>query len=243
MRHEKVAGFYNNIQQKFGTDYETERWFRTPITRSHFKMAHDAIMHALGRVTFTSCIELGPGAGTWTKVLLEKKPSATFTLLDISETMLGIAQQTLHDAKNVEFVVSDFLAYTPTRTYDLFFSSRALEYILDKQAAMKQIHTLLSKDGQGILITKNPRYWAYKLLGRKIPELHRNQITPKALVLLLEQAGFRVTSLRPATVTVPFFKSATLNTIAFFFLKHTWLPVIHRIFAESYIVHFVKYGD
>jgi ubiquinone/menaquinone biosynthesis C-methylase UbiE len=242
MKHEAIAGFYNNIEEKFGNDYEEKRWFRSPVTISHFKMATKAISRSLRGVSYERCFELGPGAGTWTKLLLTHEPKASYTLLDISETMLNMAKEALEGCRSVSFIVHDFLTYQPTDTYDLFFSSRALEYILDKEAAVKKMYTLLRPQGHAVVITKNPRYFAYTLLGRTIPEMHRNQITPHALAQLMRDAGFEVHAIRPATVTVPFCKSAFLNDIAFFFLKSTWSP-LHRILAESYIIHAERHGD
>jgi ubiquinone/menaquinone biosynthesis C-methylase UbiE len=244
MKHEAVADFYNDIKTKFGDDYESKRWFRSPVTESHFRMATKAISEVLSLIHFKKCLELGPGAGTWTKLLLSFEGDARYTLLDISETMLSIAKKNLEaEGEKIEFITSDFLLKDFTDSYDFFFSSRALEYILDKHTAVTKMYNLLDKGGEGVIITKNPRYWADKLFGREIPELHRNQVTPKALIKILRDVGFTVQILRPATMTVPFFKSARLNDIAFRLLRHSWIPFVHRIFTESYIVHFKKHGD
>jgi ubiquinone/menaquinone biosynthesis C-methylase UbiE len=244
MKHEAVASFYNDIQQKFGDDYESGRWFRSPVTRSHFKMATTAISEVVSECHFTKCLELGPGAGTWTKLLRTFAPSASYTLLDISDTMLSIAEKNLSaDSKNIEFVTSDFLAYETERTYDFFFSSRAIEYIVDKKTAVEKMYALLESEGEGVVITKNPRYWGDRLLGRKTPDLHKNQIAPSALTELLVEAGFTVELLRPVTMTVPFFKCAWLNDIAFALLHRSWFPILNSIFMESYIVHFKKHGN
>lgn len=244
MKHEHVADFYNDIQQKFGDDYESGRWFRSPVKRSHFKMATEAIGEVVSGIQFKSCFEFGPGAGTWTRLLRTVAPGAQYTLLDISDTMLSIAKKNLAtESETIEFVTSDFLTYETTKTYDFFFSSRAIEYIVDKQTAVTKIYTLLKDGGDGVVITKNPRYWGDRLLGRKIPDLHKNQIAPREFVALLKDAGFTVTLIRPATITVPFFKCAWLNDIAFRFLHHVWFPILNSIFMESYIVHFKKHGN
>ncbi len=244
MKHEAVASFYNDIQQKFGDDYESGRWFRSSVTRSHFKMATEAISEVVSQCKFTKCLELGPGAGTWTKLLRTFSPDAQYTLLDISDTMLSIARKNLSpDSEKIEFITSDFLAYETAKTYDFFFSSRAIEYIIDKKTAVEKMYRLLESEGEGIVITKNPRYWGDRLLGRATPDLHKNQIAPSAFVALLKDAGFIVTLIRPVTMTVPFFKCAWLNDIAFKLLHRSWFPILNSIFMESYIVHFKKHGN
>lgn len=242
MKHEAVADFYNQIKGKYGDDYESARWMRTPITRSHFRMATEAITDALRGATITRCFEVGPGAGTWTRLLLSIAPQAEYTLLDISETMLGIARKNLaaSNSAHIDFIVSDFTAYTPTQRYDFFFSSRAFEYIVDKKAAIEKIATLLPPGGRGVLITKNPRYWADRIFRRNRSALHQNQVSARVLTGLLVQAGFRVQFVRPATVTVPFFKSAFLNDCMYRVLKRGWITWIHGIFTESYLVAFQK---
>ncbi len=240
MKNEAIADFYNQIDQKFGSDYEKERWFRNPVTQSHFRMTTSALTDALKDISFKKCLEVGPGAGTWTKLLLLKEPNAQFTLLDISEKMLSMAKDNVGMRENVAYVTSDFLKYTEEDSNDLFFSSRAIEYFDDQGAAVLKIPSLMSGGGEGIIITKNPRYWAYKLLGRRIPEMHRTQISAARLKALLTESGLHVTSVRPATVTVPFFKSARLNDVAFKLLRTSWIPFIHSIFAESYLIRFHK---
>ncbi len=241
MKHEAVAVFYDQIQQKFGNDYESKRWFRSPVTRSHFKMATQAILRVVDSIAYTNCLELGPGAGTWTKLLLTKHPNAKYTVLDISKTMLDIARENLKEAGgDITYIQSDFSTYAEGGSYDFFFSSRALEYIVDKDEAIAKIHRILAPNGQGVIITKNPRYWADKLFMRTIPDLHKNQIAPGALTALLTEKGFTVKLVRPATVTFPLCKSARLNDVVFALLAHSWIAPIHRLFAESYIVHFKK---
>ncbi len=240
MKNEAIAEFYNSIDKKFGSDYEKERWFRSPITESHFKMTTRAITAALEGVTFKKVLEVGPGAGTWTKLLLKMNPEASFTLLDISEKMLSMAKENVGALPKVSYITKDFIQYESSEKSDLFFSSRAIEYFDDQKAAIGKLPLLLTDGGEGLIITKNPRYWAYTLFGREIPKMHRTQIPARRLASLLREAGFHVTSIRPATVTVPFFRSAALNDLAFAVLRNTWLPLIHSIFAESYLIRFHK---
>jgi ubiquinone/menaquinone biosynthesis C-methylase UbiE len=243
MKHEAVADFYNDIKEKFGDNYEDKRWFKSPVTRSHFKMMTEALSNALSGFNFKDCFELGPGAGTWTRLLRNLEPGAYLTLVDISDTMLGIAKKNLSTEEHIEYAVSDFLLYNADKTFDLFFSSRAIEYIVDKDAAVSKMSALLTDGGHGVVVTKNPRYWGDALLFREVPPLHKNQIKPSTLCALLQKHGLEVLSLRPATVTVPFCKSSVLNDIAFRLLKHSWISFIHPIFAESYVVHFRKHGS
>jgi trans-aconitate methyltransferase len=202
-------------------------------------MSAVAIGEMLKGAHFEHCLELGPGAGTWTRMLHEKEPEARLTLLDISETMLNMARRNLESiSPQIEFIVQDFTSFKPVKKYDLFFSSRAFEYIENKNVAVRNISEALINGGEGILITKYPRYWADALLGREVPKMHQGQISPSKLTALLGDVGIEVRSLRPATVTVPLFKSSRLNDIAYKLLRHFWFTPVHMFFTESYIIHF-----
>lgn len=290
MKSESVREIYNQqAQTKFGGDYEYRRWFSDELKKAGYQMTRESICyHFLGGNLFYDCLELGPGAGTWTKLFLEKYPEAEFDLVDISSEMLKLAKENLdkfinslchsegdspknlagkdsnellmgsfataqddgekkaQDDKrsvkfgNVRYFEADFLDFKPDKQYDLFFSSRAIEYITDKKAAVSKAAGLLKSGGKGFIITKTPKYFRAKLLGREIPKLHQGQIAPRKLEQLLSEAGFKNIEIYPATMSFPLFKSPKLNRMLFKLFYKFRLNFLSQFFSESYCAKFEK---
>ena len=70
-------------------EYEFNIWFTTPRLFLDYWMTHQVINYHLAKLKFNSCLELGPGPGTWTKLLFRHSPEADFDLVDISLHNLG----------------------------------------------------------------------------------------------------------------------------------------------------------
>jgi len=233
---------YNElVKDKYEGDYEYNRWFKDESLRAGYLMMEETFKRKQIKIgDYKDCLELGPGPGTWTKLLLEKNPKANYDLVDISSEMLNLAKKNLAQFSQLRFFESDFLVFNPDRFYDLFFSSRALEYLPDKERAVAKISELLVPGGRGFITTKTPRYFAYRLMGRKIPAMHQGQISPKELLKLLSSHGLKPLALFPVAVTVPFFHNPRLNWWAFKILSVLpWTP-LNLIFCESYGLIFIK---
>lgn len=244
MANEDVKTFYNDTMPgKFGDDYEHERWFKNPIQKAGYVLTKDAITrHVLSDESLNPVrvLELGPGAGTWTKLLLTRFPDAYFDLLDISKEMLARAQKAIGHMERVHTIESDVLLWGPEGKYDFFFSSRVLEYIDDKKKFCAKISSALNAGGRGFLITKMPHYERERFLGRRSSEFHEGQIAPGTLRDELLAAGFIDVDCYPVTISIPIFHSALLNlAVGKFFARFTIGP-ISMFFAESYCVLFRK---
>lgn len=235
--------FYNEVMPgKFGKDYEYERWHKNAIQEAGYVMTRDAIVrHVLGKDERQPIrvIELGPGAGTWSRMLLGRFPDAEFTLIDISSEMLDRAKHTLDalgERIHVHYVESDILEYADARQCDLFFSSRVLEYIPNKKAFAEKVAELLAPGGKGFVITKMPHYERDELLGRRAARFHTGQIQPHALAGLFEESGLVVTGVYPVTISIPLFHSAKLNALFGKLLARKPLSRFSGFFSESYCV-------
>lgn len=241
MDNDEVKDIYNKtVKDRVSGNYEYWRWFRSEIQKAGYDMTSASIKKHLGVVNFFNCLELGPGQGTWTKELIELCPAAIFDLVDISEEMLKLARRRFGDKKNIRYFQADFLGFTPDKKYDFFFSSRAVEYISNKDLMSKKILDLLSQGGRGFIITKTPKYLRNKLLGRVIPRLHQGQIQPKDLAKLLKKYGATKVEIYPVTMSFPFLRIPRLNKLLHrIFYKHK-LNFISKFFAESYCLKFLK---
>lgn len=244
MEHTAVKDFYNEkMPAKFGDDYEHKRWFSNPIQKAGYDLTKLAITrHVMSDETLhpKRVLELGPGAGTWTKLLIARFPHAHIDLVDISKEMLERARKAVGENANVRTIESDILEWTPEGEYQYFFSSRVLEYIHDKNAFCQKIFSALSPNASGFLITKMPHYERERFLGRKSSDLHQGQIAPTALRDALRTAGFIDVDCYPVTMSIPLLHSPRLNLLmGKFFGKYT-IDVFSMFFAESYCVVFRK---
>ena len=236
-----VAKKYNSlVGATLQGAYEENRWFRDPIQRAAYDMTRRSVERQALTVPFTRYFELGPGPGTWTKLFVAREPEASFTLVDISEEMIRAAQRALPPDARVTCLVRDFSEFATPQTYDLFFSSRAFEYLPDKAAAVKKIMALLAPGGRGFIITKTPKYWRDRLRGRNPSAFHRGQISPRRFRRLLRKCGARDVALYPVTVSVPWFNSPRLNLFVCRLLCRWRLNPFSQAVAESYGVRFKK---
>jgi SAM-dependent methyltransferase len=244
MENEAAKEFYNTVMpEKFGDDYEYTRWFKDSIRRAGYAQTKSAIeRHVLSREGLepTRILELGPGAGTWTRFLIERFPDTYIDLLDISSEMLARSRSTLGVNDKLNFIEADILKWTPEGTYDFFFSSRVLEYISDKRAFAKKVFESLAPGSNAFLITKMPHYERERFLGRKTSDFHHGQIAPVALKDTLHEAGFIDVDLFPVTVSVPLLRSAILNRLFGAILARWKLGPFGMFFTESYCVLFRK---
>ncbi len=237
--------FYDEtMPQKQGGDYEHARWRANPLLAAQYEMTADAVDRVVAPLARGAArvLEAGPGPGTWTKRLLAANAAAAYTLVDISREMIAQARRGLSGHANVTLVEGDFAALEPSEPFDFFFSSRAIEYMPDKEAAMRKVSELLRAGGRGALITKMPKPFFDRLRGRGLRSLHSAQIAPRALVRLLERSGLEVGAVRIATATVPLVGSASLNRWAYRILARLPFMFPLTLFAESYLVTFRKPG-
>jgi ubiquinone/menaquinone biosynthesis C-methylase UbiE len=231
------------MPEKFGADYEHGRWFADEIKRAGYVMTRDTIReHLLSDDTLspTSILELGPGAGTWSKVLAERFPSTPMTLVDISTEMLDRAKRALAGHEHVRYIRTDILDWTPDRAYDLFFSSRVIEYIDEKRALVEKVFDLLAPGGVGFLITKYPHYLRTRVLGRDVAPLHRGQIAPGRLAGFLRSTGFQHIEVFPAAMSLPVLRSPASNLALGRLFGSRHLGFLGSCCAESYAIRFQK---
>ncbi|MFI5260371.1 MAG: class I SAM-dependent methyltransferase [Candidatus Paceibacteria bacterium] len=235
--------FYNHVMpDKYGSDYESARWRANAFLSAQYQMMVDVLTRLVTPNVrqARSILEVGPGPGTWTKILLGANAEADYTLVDISKEMLGQAREGLSDRTNVLFVESDLLAFESSKEFDFFFSSRAIEYMPDKRRVCAKISSLLAPGAHGAIITKMPKSFFDWLRGRSNSGLHGAQVGPRVLIGFMRENGLVVEKKRIATTTVPLLNSAFLNTAAYRLLKHVPLFFPLSLFAESYIVIFHK---
>jgi len=239
MDTQEVRNFYNKDISR-SRNYEERRWFSSEISKAAYESTRLAILGCLRNVEFDKCLEVGPGHGTWTKALLKKSPKADYRLLDISSEMLSLLKKRFYGRKNIKFSESDFLEFETEEKYNFFFSSRAIEYMPEKEKVVQKIYDLLEEGGRAFVITKAPKYLRAKLLGRKISSFHSGQISPWELKKIVIKAGFKVLDIRSVTMSWPFWHSAYMNKMLNMICSKFRLNFISQFFSESYSIYFKK---
>jgi ubiquinone/menaquinone biosynthesis C-methylase UbiE len=223
--------------------YEERRWQTDPKVAEQARATQDFIKRiAIPLARNAHMItELGPGPGTWTRLLGEAAPKANFLLIDISGEMLRRAKTVLPETANVELLESEFLgASLPENKAELFFSSRALEYVEPKQLAVAHIVSHLIQGGEGVIITKTPKTLLNRLSGRKPSVLHSSQIRPSALRALFVEADCYNVRLHAVTFSVPIVRSAKLDRLVAIIFGRLPLNPLSAFLTESYAVTFTK---
>lgn len=244
MKPEEVKNIYDTaLREKYKGTYEQERWFSSPVAHAGFVMTKRAIECFIRSLSSSPkrYLEVGPGPGTWTKVFYERFGGNTaFDLVDISREMLNESKKTFSGQTNIRYFNTDFTEFTSDVMYDIFFSSRALEYFPNKDAFMERVAILLDKGGTGFVITKTPKYTRQKMLGENVPVFHGGQITPEEMRSLLVKHGFTNIHFYPVTFTFPVLRLAFLNKILGDIFERFPLNPASNFFSESYCVVFKK---
>jgi len=233
-------GYDKAIQgEKYQNDYEFNRWFVRDRNRAEYAMTYLAIKHSLKGISFNTCLEFGPGPGTWTRLLFRANPEARFDLVDISKEMKNQFRLEMRGGERVNYMVSDVMEYSVEQPYDLFFSSRMVEYLDDKVAFFKKLPNLVKVGGAGVILTKNPFHGVRK---SKKPA-HQGQISMPEMKSLLESNGFSDVRFHPVVIRLPIISRFTSAVSERIFHKHIDkepnLQAANRT-IESYLVTFKK---
>ena len=196
MSNEYAKDYYDSYLRDLDTDYKSARWFKTPATKLDFDQTTAVLQRALKGVSISSALEVGPGDGVWTDLLIPR--TQKLTLLDQSIEMINRAKERLSSVdKKIEYVNEDFLQYHPDKQHDLLFLIRCFEYFEDKELAAKTMADLLNTGGLVVIVTKNPEHARISEIHDK--DLHRGQIKRSDMEELLKKHGFVIEQILSAT--------------------------------------------
>ncbi len=243
LSNQNIKNFYDSKikSSKYQDNYEFNRWFSTPRLRLDYFMMHNSIQHHLKDVKFSFCLEIGPGPGTWTRALYRRNSKAVFDLVDISEEMKKQFLLEMRNQPNINYAIQDFHKYNLSRKYDLFFSSRAIEYSEDKKMFIEKVFNSLNKGGKGIIITKNPDFRAWRAEKDKRWQ-HKKKIYLESIKKLLESQGFKNIIAYPVIIRFPIIDRFSLVFSEMIYDRVCERPTAKSIyyFTESYLIKFEK---
>ena len=204
-----------------------------------YYIAHNSIQYHIKDVVFKSCLEIGPGPGTWTRLLYRENMNAFFDLVDISEEMFNQFKLEMREKENVHYNVADIFEFNLNKKYDLVFSSRAIEYFENKDDFLKKVFDSLSDNGTGIIITKNPEYGFRKNDKRW---QHSGQIGVDQFSEKLKNLGFKNIKIYPVIMRTPILDRFSLSTSEKIYKNVYNKEISKKILrlTESYLVKFSK---
>lgn len=128
------------------TEYDAQREFVIPQMREYYGAA---VWAAESPNPSPRILDVGAGTGLLSALLLDKYPTATLTLLDISEKMLAVARVRFKGRDNVRFFVGDYSEADLGGPYDLVCSALSIHHLErdGKRRLFCRIHDALVPDG------------------------------------------------------------------------------------------------
>lgn len=235
-----IRKFYDSKAKKVSSgNYEHFRWFSTKKKRKQYFFTKQSLLFHFRDLSFKDCLDVGCGPGTWTQILLQKYPSASFDCIDISKEMLYQFQSKLKRQNvktNIKIIVNSFLEQKFNKKYDFIFSSRCIEYISNKPKVINKMYDLLQESGRLIIVTSPPHPFVLfikKILGKKMNYYHTKRISVKQIKYLLEESGFINIKFYPILFSDFFLVP---SSFLFNWLYRKKWGILSKMFATSYVV-------
>jgi tRNA (cmo5U34)-methyltransferase len=137
------------LREKFSQgaeEYDRQRKHVIPCLEDLYQITSD-----LSRVENKKprILDLGAGTGLLTSYLYNRYPHGHFTLLDLSEEMLKIAQERFVNEQNFNYVVADYLKHDFDGFFDIVVSSLSIHHLKhqDKRFLYEKIYQHLNSGG------------------------------------------------------------------------------------------------
>jgi tRNA (cmo5U34)-methyltransferase len=120
-----------NIQTEFdnvATRYDEQRKKFIPCFDDFYECAVESLAF---EDKHPHILDLGAGTGLLSQMVLQKHPTATFDLIDLSENMLKVAKERFRGTANVNFKVGDYTRNPFEKDYDAIISSLSIHHLMD----------------------------------------------------------------------------------------------------------------
>jgi ubiquinone/menaquinone biosynthesis C-methylase UbiE len=167
--HSRVRSYFDEVAGGYQTASKGAVW---GILR---RREERALMRMAGQVAGRDVLELGCGAGYYTRVLLAAGARHVWAV-DLSERMLAQLPQ-----QGVTPLLADATAVEPGRKFDLLLSAGMLEFVPDPVAALHNAARLANSGARLAIL-----YPTASLLGRAYRRFHRGH---GLAIRLFDRAG------------------------------------------------------
>lgn len=238
MKRMKAVEDYYNDNTKDMEDYEHQRWFSRKASIHAYSQTKLAINNFLRNKRYDKIIEVGCGAGTWTKEI--SKYSSTVLGIEISENMLNFTRNIKSDS--IEFRVMDFMNIDESiyNNFDGLVAIRMLRFIGNLDTFLQKAISVIKPEGFCLIITINPSWIKRKIIGSQ-EDKHVN-ITlrnPISLKLKMIEYGFKDCQIRPAVIYMPPPLSPALKFYNWLYKsnKNRELSCLVSLLTESYAIY------
>ncbi len=139
---DQIIEQFNKIAQS----YDSERKALIPCFDDFYKIIVELADIKTGKIKI---LDIGAGTGLLTQFLLLKYPDAEYTLIDISDEMIGMAKKRFHGNKNIKYIIRDYVEHEFTEKFHIAVSSLSIHHLSDdeKEKLYKNIYNILEDDG------------------------------------------------------------------------------------------------
>jgi ubiquinone/menaquinone biosynthesis C-methylase UbiE len=140
-------------------------------------------------------LDIACGTGEFECMVLSENPVQQMVGVDISEEMLAIAQQKLHNS-NVSFQSGSASALPfSAQSFDVIVSASAFHYFDDPNAALAEVKRVLKPDGKVVILDWCKDFWLCRILDIALKwtdPAHQQCYTQRELHGFLTSAGFNI---------------------------------------------------
>ena len=152
----QVKRYFNAVAENYNDKSSKGIW---ELLRN---LESTAVIKAMNSIQGKKCLELGCGAGFYTKILAKGNPSL-LVAVDISENMLNElnipgVKRIRADIENIKFKVK----------FDRVFCAGAIEFLPDIKIFISNLKSILSVSGKAVLLLpkKGLFGWIYRVFHR-----------------------------------------------------------------------------
>lgn len=140
----------DRIQEQFdfvAREYDGQRKKFIPCFDDYYTTITDFLCRTVENPI--SILDLGAGTGLLTKLVYDRFPKSTYTLVDISNDMLEIARKRFAGCANVHFTAVDYTKSLPDGEFDLVTSALSIHHLSDgdKRDLYNGIYGILPDNG------------------------------------------------------------------------------------------------
>jgi len=236
--------------ERFAEEHPQSECYKSKIPGVKFlhKSRLNAILHLISKVVnlltdhsgYVKLIDVGCGDGYVLKAIIKNFPDFDLIGIDISETRLRRAKESLKSLPNVEFIRAD-AQKMPFRSgsFNIAVCTEVIEHVPNDVCLLQEIYRILDKEG--FLILTTPNLYTFETIFQKfvlkkevkisIPD-HLREYSWRELESKLRKARFNILSFSSIGFYIPyktlFFRSRLLTRMLFSFQR--LFPKMGRIF-------------
>ncbi|MFA4824302.1 MAG: methyltransferase domain-containing protein [Methanoregula sp.] len=163
--------FVEQIKRAFdatASRYDAQRKWIIPEMDDYYSAA---VWAAECNHSCPAILDIGAGTGLLSALMIQKFPDAALTLVDLSESMLSVAQERFAGRKDVRYITGNYSSVDFAGRYDLICSALSIHHLEheEKHRLYKKIYDALKPGGMfvnadqvlGETVAINRRYMAY----------------------------------------------------------------------------------